>query len=292
VVTDKRYVANAYLAQVLSLAAWMAPRAGHAQDAAVWTKARNSLLATIRKTWWNAENSVFANGTQTSSVLALAFGIAVPEQRPALVRSLVTRIRTTDRNHIGTGLIGAQWLMRTLTEIGHASLAFEMATQRTYPSWGYMVEHDATTVWELWNGNTADPGMNSRNHVMLVGDLVTWCYEHLAGISPAAPGFAKLRMRPEPVGGLSLVEAEYHSVRGLVRSRWQRHADGAFEWQIQIPPNTTATILLPLPDRPEPAVTESGKPLSEHPEIRRLDSSPPGRMALEIPSGRFHFTVR
>jgi len=218
VVTDKRFVANLYLAKNLSMAAWMAPLAGHESETAGWLEARKPLVEAIIKTWWNPETSAFANGTQTTSALALAFGIAGKDRRPALARSLVARIRTTDKGHIGTGLIGAQWLMRTLDEIGHSSLAFELATQRSYPSWGYMVEHDATTVWELWNGNTADPAMNSGNHVMLVGDLVTWCYERLAGIRPAAPGFSKLLMHPEPVGGLSFVDVEYRSVRGPVRN--------------------------------------------------------------------------
>ncbi len=292
VVTDKRFIANAYLAENLSLAAWMAPLAGHDSDTAEWLGARKVLGGTIVKTWWNPETSVFANGTQTASALALAFGLAGEERRPALVRSLVARIRAADCGHIGTGAIGTQWLMGTLTDIGHASLAFEMATQHGYPGWGYMVEHGATTVWELWNGDTAPPGMNSRNHVMLVGDLVTWSYERLAGIRPAAPGFSKLTMYPEPVGGLSFVDAEYRSVRGPVRSHWKRGKDGSFEWQIQIPANTTATIFLPLPDRPEPVVTESGKPLSEHPEIRILPSPPSGHLGLGIPSGRYLFKVR
>ena len=57
-----------------------------------------------------------------------------------------------------------------------------LATQRTYPSWGYMAENGATTIWELWNGDKADPKMNSGNHVMLLGDLLTWCYQYLGGI--------------------------------------------------------------------------------------------------------------
>ena len=48
----------------------------------------------------------------------------------------------------------------------------------------YMAEQGATTIWELWNGDTADPAMNSGNHVMLVGDLGIWLYENLAGIKP------------------------------------------------------------------------------------------------------------
>ena len=61
-------------------------------------------------------------------------------------------------------------------------MAYMLATNTTYPSWGYMAEQGATTIWELWNGNTANPAMNSGNHVMLLGDFLPWCYENLAGI--------------------------------------------------------------------------------------------------------------
>ncbi len=293
VVTDKRFVANCYLAGQLGLAAEMARLSGHPADADAWLAARTGLAAAIQSAWWAPETSTFANGTQSSSVLPLAFELVPADGRPALARSLVARIRTNDRSHIGTGLIGAQWLFRTLTDIGHAGVAFEIATQRTYPSLGYMVDHDATTIWELWNGDTADPAMNSHNHVMLVGDLVSWCFERLAGIRPETPGFARLLMRPEPVGDLAFVEAEYRSIRGPVRSHWQRRPDGAFEWDIHLPANTAATVVLPLPDQPNPNVTESGKPLAEVPAVRPLpDRSPPGHLAVEIPAGRYHFEVR
>lgn len=58
--------------------------------------------------------------------------------------------------------------MRSLTENGRADLAYKLASNTTFPSWGYMVENGATTIWELWNGNTAAPNMNSYNHVMLL----------------------------------------------------------------------------------------------------------------------------
>ena len=72
--------------------------------------------------------------------------------------------------------------MRGLTEYGGLELAYKIVTNDTYPSWGYMIKKGATTIWELWNGDTANPAMNSRNHVMLLGDLLIWFYEDLAGI--------------------------------------------------------------------------------------------------------------
>ena len=72
--------------------------------------------------------------------------------------------------------------MRGLTEHGREDLAYKIVTNTDYPSWGYMIEKGATTIWELWNGDTAAPDMNSANHVMLLGDLLIWYYENLAGI--------------------------------------------------------------------------------------------------------------
>ena len=109
-----------------------------------------------------------------------------------------------------------------------------------------MVENGATTIWELWNGNTADPTMNSGNHVMLVGDFVIWLYEDLAGIKsdPEQPGFKHIIMKPTPVGDLTFVKATHQSPYGLISSDW--HRDGKnFDWRIEIPANTTATVYVP-----------------------------------------------
>ena len=156
------------------------------------------------------------------------------------------KIDNETHGHIGTGLIGGQYLNRVLSDNGRADLAYTIATQKDYPSWGYMVEQGATTIWELWNGNTADPTMNSGNHVMLIGDLVVWLYEYLAGIAPdeAQPGFKHIVMKPHPVGDLNWVKAAHRSPHGWVRSEW--HRDGRkFDWAFEIPANTEATVHVP-----------------------------------------------
>jgi alpha-L-rhamnosidase len=177
--------------------------------------------------------------------------------------------------------------MRVLTENGRPDLAYKIATQRDYPSWGYMIEHGATTIWELWNGNTADPTMNSGNHVMLVGDLGIWFYENLAGIKsdPAQPGFKHIILQPTPVGDLTYVKATHRSPYGMISSEW--HRDGhRFTWDVEIPPNTTATIIVPT--RNVLGITADGKPLEE---TKGLLSWKPkyGGLAIEAVSGKYHF---
>jgi alpha-L-rhamnosidase len=123
-----------------------------------------------------------------------------------------------------------------LTDHGRPDIAWHMATNTDYPSWGYMVGKGATTFWELWNGDTANPSMNSQNHVMLLGDLLVWFYEDLAGIKSdtQCPRLKKSVMNPEPVEGLDFVNASYHSIHGLIKSNWKKE-NGSFQLEYYYP---------------------------------------------------------
>jgi len=235
----------------------------------------------------NRQAGQYDNGTQTSSVLPLAFGMAPDDQRAPILANLVNSITNIYHNHIGTGLIGAAWLNRVLTDNGRADLAYALATNHDFPSWGYMVDHGATTIWELWNGDTADVQMNSGNHVMLVGDLVIWLYQDLAGIQsdPTEPGFKNILMKPVPTGDLTFVKASHRSPYGLIESEW--HKDNAgFHWHITVPPNSTATIFVPTnsPDK----VKEGGRSAVNRTGIKflRADS---GRAVYQLDSGTYEF---
>jgi alpha-L-rhamnosidase len=182
---------------------------------------------------------------------------------------------------VGTGLVGAQWLMRTLTDNGRADVAYQIATQKTYPGWGYMVEKGATTIWELWNGDTADPAMNSGNHVMQIGDLAVWMYEDLAGIrsDPDKPGFQRAIIHPIPAGDLTFVKASHKSMYGAITTSWKRDA-AHFTLEVTIPPNTSALVTIPAKD--PAAVTESGRP------VKSLRTEP-GAATYEVQSGSYTF---
>jgi alpha-L-rhamnosidase len=137
--------------------------------------------------------------------------------------------------------------MRELSKMGRADIAYLLATNKKYPSWGYMVENGATTIWELWNGNTANPQMNSGNHVMLLGDLMVWCYENLAGIrsDKQQVAFKHIVLRPDfEIQELSKVDASYITPYGKVVSKWSK-TPTHLEWDVEIPANTTAEVHLP-----------------------------------------------
>ncbi len=309
-VTDPTLIATAYYYHLLRLAARYARMLDQPADAAGFEALAEQVNAAFQKRFLKPATGVYDNATQTSSILPLFFNLAPAENRAALLASLVNNIEHVTDGHVGTGLVGAQFLMRTLTDNGRSDLAYEIATQPTYPGWGYMVSKGATTVWELWNGDTADPAMNSGNHVMQIGELAVWMYEYLAGIrpDPANPGFRHILVHPYPAGDLTFVKASHESLYGKIASSWKRDG-GTFTLAVSIPPNTTATVWMPLPVRhtvnvsqapmgeatvnlhSEDAVTESGRPTARARGVKFLRTE--GDSALfEIESGDYVFRTK
>ncbi|MGH8024175.1 MAG: alpha-L-rhamnosidase C-terminal domain-containing protein, partial [Limisphaerales bacterium] len=247
----------------------------------------SNLKTAFNEKFLNRNLGRYNNGSETSDVLPLAFDLVPDDMRKRIFDHLVNKIMN-DGDHIGVGLVGGQYLMRVLTRNGRPDLAYAIAGQTTYPSWGYMIENGATTIWELWNGNTADQEMNSRNHVMLVGDLVVWLYEDLAGIKsdPAAPGFKHVIMKPHPVHGLTFVRAAHVSPYGLIVSDWRRNGTN-FHWRITVPVNATASVYVPASSPGH--VYERGAPAARNPFVKflRMDGD---YAVFNVGSGTYRFT--
>ena len=131
-----------------------------------------------------------------------------------MVARLVDDIMVKNKGHLTVGLIGMQWLMQVLTEIGRPDVGYTIATQTTRPSWGYMIEQGATTIWERWDCDTQGSGMNSEALLILAGNLDAWFYQTLGGINndPAQPAFKQIIIKPMPVGDLTWVKAHHDSL--------------------------------------------------------------------------------
>jgi alpha-L-rhamnosidase len=286
-VTDKTLIATSYYYELLRQMARYARILDKAADAAEFDRRSAAVKDVFQRRFFKLESSMYDNGTQTSSILPLYFGMVPDDFRPAVVQTLVRNIEQKSDHHVGTGLVGAQWLMRTLSDNGQVDLAYRIATQKTYPGWGYMVDQGATTVWELWNGNTADPAMNSGNHVMQIGDLAVWMYEYLAGIrtDPDKPGFRHSIIRPYPAGDLTFVTGTHKTMYGALNSSWKR-GQGQFTLDVTVPANTTATVWVPAKDAS--AVTESGKKAADMKAVKFVRSEA-GNAVFEVESGSYSF---
>ena len=287
--TDKTLIGTAYFCHLLGLMNNFATLLGKQDDAREYVQLSGRLLIAFNKAYFHADSAQYSNGSETSSVLPLAFNMVPEKDRQKVADVLAAKIENQGKGHLGTGLLGGQSVMQTISETGHAAVAYQIAAQRTYPSWGYMVTHGATTIWELWNGDTANPAMNSGNHLMLVGDLVTWFYENLAGIrpDPAQPAFKHIIMRPTPVGDLTSVQASFNSPYGKIASDWHT-IGGRFMWNVTVPPNATATVYVPARD--QALVIEGGHPASAARGVKYLRSET-GAAVYEIGSGSYRFAA-
>lgn len=198
-------------------------------------------------------NGIYSIGSQTAQACALHQGLVTAQTQPLAEKQLIQQV-IDNQGYLDFGILGAKYTFRALSEAGRSDLAFAMATQTRRPSYGYSLEHGATTLWEDWRNGS------SRNHIML-GDISAWFYQYLAGIRLAdrvsavglhndvqAIGFKTFLIAPDPVHGLDWVEAEHHSPYGAITVRWEI-TNGWFHLRAKIPVNTSATIVLPVPEQ-------------------------------------------
>jgi len=188
-----------------------------------------------------------AGATQTGYVLALHCDLLPRELRPAAVNELVKDIEQRG-NRLATGFVGTSFLPYALSDNGRLDVAYRLLFQKAWPSWLYAVTQGATTIWERWDGWTADKGfqdagMNSFNHYAY-GAIGEWLYARVAGIEIGAPGYKHIRIAPQPGGGLKHARATLRTMYGKVESAW-RIAGNRLTLNVTVPPNTTATVTLP-----------------------------------------------
>lgn len=201
----------------------------------------DELAATTKKafndTYFDAAKGVYANGSQTAQSTALFFGLTPDERKSLTFEALVADVER--QKHIDTGIIGAKNVLRVLSEGGRTDLAYMLATRKELPGWGYWIEQGATTLWEDWKGE------ESLNHIMF-GDISNWAIQWLGGIGldPESPGFRHILIRPQPQAGLTWAKATHMSPYGEIVSKWERSGH-RFKLSVTIPPNCTATVLLP-----------------------------------------------
>ena len=257
-ITDATVISTPFYCYLCGKMAKFAEILGFAEDVTFFQKEITTSTIAFNDKYFNRVTGVYANNTVTANILPLWFGMVPKGLEDKVMNSIVDKTMNECGGHVSTGVIGIQQLMRCLTEYGHGDLALKIASNDTYPSWGYMFRNGATTIWELWNGNTADPAMNSGNHVMLLGDLILWEYEYLGGIRALEPGYSKIQLKPYPIEGLDFVNCSYNSVSGCIESRWKRDGN-CFEWDIAIPANTTAEVCLPTANGYETKTYGSGR---------------------------------
>jgi alpha-L-rhamnosidase len=269
---------------------------GKSDDAEYYSSLADKIKNAFNEKYLNKETNQYGTGSQTSNAFPLYLGIVPEDNIPEVVNNLVRNIMVDHDGHLWTGILGTKALVETLTEYGQGEVMYKISTQTTFPSWGYMVEKGATTLWERWGGyKYFGPDMNSLNHIMF-GSVDEFFYKHLAGIKPASPGYERITIKPHILGDLESATASVETVRGLVSSKWLKDGN-SLTLEVTIPVNTQGEVSIPKMGLENVTVKEGDKTIWKDGLFRRgvdgiigaIESE--GYVTFEVGSGSYCFEL-
>ncbi|OHV43850.1 glycoside hydrolase family 78 protein [Pseudofrankia sp. BMG5.36] len=245
--TDAYLVACAYLCKTTSELAQTADVLGRTEDAARYSTLHQRVRVAFRDEWVTPAGLV-ANDTVTAYTLAICFDILRPAQLERAGRRLAELVAKAE-HRISTGFAGTPLVAHALSRTGHLDTAYKLLLQTECPSFLYPVTQGATTIWERWDaitpdGTLHDTGMTSLNHYAL-GAIADWLHRVVGGLQPAEPGYRRIRIAPQPGGGLSYATVSHDTPHGRVRVAWRHDPTGRMTVDVAVPTGTTADVVLP-----------------------------------------------
>lgn len=212
---------------------------GKQDDVAKYSTLLKHIKEAINRKFSIADTGVYALGTQSDQSFALWSNIVKEKDRDKALEALFTALENKNW-HLSTGIFGTKMLFDLLREEEQSEMAYKIANQRDFPGWGHMIENGATTLWETWRYSD---NVYSQNHPMF-GSVGAWFYRSLLGINELEPGFRKILIKPQPAGDLTSAEGSFETLYGEIGTAW-KIAERKFFLKINIPVNTTATVMIP-----------------------------------------------
>ena len=257
-----------------TIAARASAALGYPSASKHYTALADKIAAAFNRHFGNASHDGYGDGTQVTSILPIVFGIVPPSWQHAVYAHLVQTV-AQDGYHLETGIFGTRYLIDALVMAGRPDVALAVLNQRTYPGFGWQIAHGATTDWEEW---TYLSSMEDYDHAMFAGINAALLTE-FGGIAPTAPGYQQIQIAPSMPSGLSYVSEKLDTVRGLVASSWRR-VGTTVHLTVVIPPNATATVLVPKGS--EPVSASRGVQLAGYVD---------GKASFQVGSGEWSFST-
>jgi len=280
--TPMEFTSTAYYyadAVILSKAAALF---GYAEDAKKYTALAEMIKNVFNEKYLNRETGIYGSGFQTELSAALYWGLVPDEFREKVAKNLTERV-IIDGSHIDVGLLGSKTILNALSENGYADLAYKVASQESYPSWGWWIVNGATSLLENWR---IDDARNlSMNHIMF-GEISAWLFKGLGGIFPdeEKPGFKNIILKPNFVSGLDQFEAKHESPYGRIISSWEK-SEGKVLYNVTIPANSTATLYLK-----DNQILENGNKLTENKNLQ-IEKIGKDTLKIYLKAGNFNFSI-
>jgi alpha-L-rhamnosidase len=251
--TDNHLIAAAYLCKTTREMAETSGLLGEKEDAARFRALHEKVRGAFRDEYVSRNGRV-TNESATAYALVIMFGILDEDQRRKAGDRLAEIVEKADFT-ISTGFAGTHVLTHALSSTGHLEQAYKLLLNTAPPSFLYPVTMGATTMWERWDsllpdGTVHATGMTSLNHYAL-GAIGDWLQCVVGGLNQIEAGWTRIQIAPKPGGGIMSAKAAHETPNGRVEASW-RVEDNEMVLDINVPPGTTAAVILPLhPDNAE-----------------------------------------
>lgn len=266
------YTSSIYYYVDADILAKTAKLLGKKADELYYSALAEKIKNAINAKYFDQTTGIYRKGTQTELSMALLWKI-VPSANIAKVAENLNKRVISDGMHLDVGVLGARAVLSALSDHGYAETAYQIATQDTYPSWGWWIVNGATTLYENWDLKaTRDISLNH----MMFGEIGGWFFKGLAGIQvdDAQPGFKHFSLKPHFISSLTHFEGETEGPYGKIKTSWKRR-EGKIVYQVTVPANSTATVYFPLINGQQ--AFEKGKLLGN---------------TVEISAGSYNFEIR
>lgn len=240
-ITPGKQMSTGFLHYNAVLMGKMAEVLGKTQDVAKWNVLAEKTKAALNRTYYHPEG-YYAGNSQASNTFMVWLDISPDKEKT--VKAIADSIRENG-NHLTTGNICTRYILEVLAENGYVDLAYDVVTQTTYPSWGYMVENGATTTWERWEYVDSGPMLDMASHCHPMNATVSaWFYRYLLGIQPIKPGFSEFQIAPCVPVKLGGVKGSLNTIKGKIETAWKK-AGNTLCLTVSIPFNTKCNVVTP-----------------------------------------------
>lgn len=211
-------------------------------DIVKWETIAEKTKAALNRVYYHPEG-YYAGNSQASNTFMAWLGISPNQEKT--VQAIAQSIRENG-NHLTTGNLCTRYILEVLAENGQIDLAYDVVTQTTYPSWGYMVENGATTTWERWEYVDSGPMLEMASHCHPMNATVSaWFYRYLLGIQPIKPGFAEFKVAPCIPTKLDGVNGSLPTVKGTIETAWRKTDNETLSLTVSVPFNTRCKVIIP-----------------------------------------------
>lgn len=236
---------NMYRIYNLRIALKIAETIGATAEVKRWQEQLIIYSNAVHNRFYNVAEGHYADGSNGNMAVALLAEVVPEELKKGVWQRLENAILVKQQGHVAVGITAGALLFKLLRQHNRHDLLYTMTSQRNYPSWGYMKDNQATSIWEMWEKDL--PGHSLLHSSFLYPGA--WYIDGLAGIKTGAVGYQEFVVQPPILDeeAIHWVKSSFQSPVGLVECAWRRK-DGRLNLSVTIPVNSTAIVKIAKTD--------------------------------------------